>query len=188
MARLTYVSRRDMSGALACCGRTVVTGDAVTGDIRMIEIRRDPGRCRMTVRAGVPARNMIRCLAGCGRAVMTGRAGTRHLGMIDSSSRRPHVGVMAVFADTRRQDMSCGLAGSLDSVVAARTVAGDARVLECCRSPGNRRVAIVAVVPAPDMRRVFAGRGSAVVARGAGAEDLGVVDRVGRRPGIAVVA
>lgn len=49
----------------------IVTVDAVTRDIHMIEIRRQPACCRVTVVARVTTGNVRRVLAACYEAVMT---------------------------------------------------------------------------------------------------------------------
>ena len=45
-------------------------------------------------------------------------------------------------------------------------------------------MAVIAVIAAGDMRRVFAGHYCTVMAGAAGANDLSVVDRVNRYPGV----
>lgn len=74
------------------------------------------------------------------------------------------------------------------AVMAACAVVHDIRVIKICRCPGDRGVAIVAVVAAGDMRRMLTDRSSAVVARATCAYNLRVVHVVSRHPGIGVVA
>jgi len=49
-------------------------------------------------------------------------------------------------------------------------------------------MAVLAVVTAGNVRRILAGRGETIMARTTRTEDLRVVDGVGRRPDVAVVA
>lgn len=79
-------------------------------------------------------------------------------------------------------------AGRIGAVMASRAVTGDGRVIKIRRRPGDRRVAVVAIVAACEVRRMLAGRRSTVVARSAAAKYLGVVDPVGWYPGDRVVA
>ena len=74
-----------------------------------------------------------------------------------------------------------------DAVVAAEAVARDVGMVEICRQPGCGRMTVVAIVAACEVRRVFASRDCAVMAGEAGADDLGVVYRSCRRPGIDAV-
>lgn len=60
--------------------------------------------------------------------------------------------------------------------MAAETVADDIRVVEIRRSPGDRRMTIVAIIATCDMRRVLAGGCNTVMTGAAGADDLCVVD------------
>lgn len=56
------------------------------------------------------------------------------------------------------------------------------------RNPGNRRVAVVAVVAGLDMRRMLARGDRTVVTRHAGANNLRVINRIRRRPDHVVMA
>ena len=68
------------------------------------------------------------------------------------------------------------LAGSGDAIVTA--VAGsraDTGVIEYCRGPGAGGVAVIALVRAGYVQRVFSGGHDTIVTRLATAEDLGVI-------------
>ena len=95
---------------------------------------------------------------------------------------------MAVLADVGGADVSWALADGVDPVVAAGAVPRDVYMIEVGGNPGDRRVAVVTGVAALDMRRVLARCDRAVVARAAGADDLRVIDNVGRRPDHIVMA
>jgi hypothetical protein len=83
---------------------------------------------------------------------------------------------MAILTDIGRLHMTGSLTGRVGPVVAVETVARDIDVIEICRDPCDRRMTVIAVIPARDMGRVFAGRDRTVVAGGASADDLDVVD------------
>jgi len=80
------------------------------------------------------------------------------------------------------------LAGRVGAVMAADAVTRDVHVIEVRRYPGDRRVAVIAVVAAGDVRRMFAGRGIAVMTGKTGSEHLRVIDHVRGRPDHVVVA
>lgn len=84
--------------------------------------------------------------------------------MVDGIGGRPDDIVMAVFADVGRQDMRDAFAGRLDAVVATHTVARNIYMIEIGRSPGNCRVAVVAIVTASDVIGGLPRRRRAIVA------------------------
>jgi hypothetical protein len=61
-------------------------------------------------------------------------------------------------------------------------------MVEIRGQPGDRRMTIVTVIAAGDMRGVFTGRGDAIMAGAAGAQYLGVIDGKGRYEHIGAVA
>ena len=98
---------------------------------------------------------------------------------------------MAILADVRCLDVRRSLTDGICAVVATNTVIHDVDVVEVGGQPRDCRVAVIAVIAARDMRRVFAGRNCAVMTGAAGTNDLGVVDEVRRYPdvrGMAVFA
>lgn len=103
--------------------------------------------------------------------------------MIDRIGRRERHHVVAVLANRGRIDVRSVLTDSLNSVVAAEAIGRDAGVIEVRRCPRGCRMAIVAIVTAGDMRRVFARCRGAVVAGRAGANDVCVIDGPDRLPG-----
>jgi len=77
---------------------------------------------------------------------------------------------------SRGKDVGGGLAGRRGAVVACRTGAGDATVVEANGCPGGRHVTVVARITGREMTRGLAGGDGAVVAAEAGADHRGVVD------------
>jgi hypothetical protein len=78
-------------------------------------------------------------------------------------------------------DMGRVFARGIRAVVAADAVTRDIHVIEVRGNPADGRVAVVTVVAARDVGRMFAGRRVAVMAGETGAEHLGVIHHV-RRP------
>jgi len=121
-------------------------------------------------------------------AVMAGAASADYLSMVHCESWNPDVRVMAVFANICCQNMCRIFAGRFDAVVAACAIASDADVIEIRGQPTGCRMTVIAIVAARDMRWMFARRGSAVMARTAGTQDLCVVDSISGRENICIVA
>ena len=61
-------------------------------------------------------------------------------------------------------------------------------MVEISGDPGHRRVTVVAIIAAGDMRRVFANRRNAIVTGIAGTGDLCVIDRVNGDPDVGRMA
>ena len=79
MTVFAHICRQRMRRPFASRVQTIVTTDAVTGDGRMIEVRRNPGDGRMTIIAVVAARDVVWVLAFRDRAVVTRGAGSEYL-------------------------------------------------------------------------------------------------------------
>lgn len=118
----------------------------------------------MAVLAVVAAVDMRWVFAGRRHAIMTGTAGAEYLRVIDGKYRGPDVGRVAVLADVAGLYVCRSLARRLDAVVAARAVARDVDVVEVGRQPGDRRMAVVAIVAAGNVGRVLASGRDTVVA------------------------
>ncbi len=142
----------------------------------------------MTVVATIVAGDMRRVFSCCCKTVMTGAAATQHLCVIDRIDGSPHIAVVTIFTDVTRLHMRQVLAGSIHAVVAACAIARNIQVVKCRRSPGDRRVAVVAGIAAGEVRRVFAGCNYAIVTGATGADDLGMVDAKHGRKYVGVVA
>ena len=164
MTGLTHIGCQRVGWAFTRCIDAVVATETVVSDIGVIEVCRCPGHGRVAIVAVIAARDMPRVLAVRDRAVVAGDAGTEYLCVIDSIGGLPEDIVVAVFTHVRRGHVRRTLAGLVNAVVAANTVARDVHVVEVGRYPGHRRVAVIAVVAAVDMVRVLASRVDAVVA------------------------
>ena len=108
--------------------------------------------------------------------------------MIDRIDGSPHIAVVTILTDVARLNMRQVLAGSILAVVAACAIARNIQVVECRRSPGDRRVAVVAGVAAGEVCRVFARCNYAIVTGATGADDLGMVDAKHGREYVGVMA
>jgi len=142
----------------------------------------------MTVVATVVAGDMCRVFARCCKSVMTGAAATQHLCVIDRVDGSPHIAVVTILTDVARLHMRQGFARSIQAVVAACAIARNIHVVECRRSPGNRRVAVVTGIAAREVCRVLAGCNYAIVTGATGADNLGMVDAKHRCKYISVMA
>jgi len=90
---------------------------------------------------------------------------------------------VAVLAEIRCLDVLCVLARCVETVMAAGTTAGDARMVEYDRYPRRSRVAVIALVARLRMPWRFAGGDDAVVAVAAAAFGGGVIHVGDRAPG-----
>ena len=142
----------------------------------------------MAVVATVVAGDMRRVFARCGKTVMTGAAATQHLCVIDRIDGSPHIAVVTILTDVARLHMRQVFAGSIQAVVAACAIARNIQVVECRRSPGDRRVAVVAGIAAGEVCRVLARSNYAIVTGAAGSDDLGMVDGEGGCEYVGVMA
>ena len=100
--------------------------------------------------------------------------------MIDPVRWREDNVVVARLAQVCGLDMCRVLPDCGSAVVAAEAVVGDVYVIEVGGHPTSRGVAIVTGIRAGNMRRVLTNRDGTVVATGAGANDLGVINPVRR--------
>ena len=124
----------------------------------------DPGS-RVMALVTLPLRDEVpRILAGRNIPVVTGRTGAEYLGVIDAHDGAPRRCAVTVLADIRCQYMRRVFAGRVYAVVTVMAVAGDIHMIEVGGKPCNRRVAVVAIVAAGNMRRMFSSRDRAVVA------------------------
>ena len=140
-----------MCRMLARCIGTVVATDAVVGDIHVIEVGWNPGNGRVAVVAVVTASDVRRILAGRRVTVMAGEASSEHLRMVHRVGRCERHIVMTVLAHVARINMRRIFAGGLDAVMTVDTVCSNAAVVEIRGRPGNRCMAIVAVVSAQNV-------------------------------------
>ncbi len=108
--------------------------------------------------------------------------------MVNRGDRHPPVAVVAVFANIRRLYVRRAFASSIYAVVAVDAIVRNIDVIEVRRSPRERRMTVIAIVAARDMRGVLSGSDNAVVAGATTAEYLRMVDRKGRHPGRRIMA
>jgi len=188
VAILADVGRRRVRRTFAGRVRTVVAAHAISRDISVIEIGRDPGDCRMAVVAVVATRYMSTVFAGGRCAIVAGAASANYLRMVDRECRQPGIRRVTILADIRCLDVILALACRVDTVVAADAVARDIDMVEIRRQPACRRVAILAVVAAGNVGCILPGRDHAIVTGTAGADHLCVVNRIDRCPDIRIVA
>ena len=90
---------------------------------------------------------------------------------------------MTVLADIRRLEVVRILAGRVEAVVAAMTVAGNADVVEHDGNPGVGRMAVVTLLARRRMRRRFAGSHDPVVTGATTAQHGRVIHVCDRAPG-----
>ncbi len=147
-------------------------------------IRGDPGDGAMAQATVLRRIEVPRILAGGRSAIVAGRARAQDLRVINGNDRRPDICAVAIFADIGRLRVQWTLAGRVCSVVAADTIVNNIGVIEIRWQPGDSSVAVIAIIAAGDMRRVFADGYHTVMTRAAGPNYLGVVDRKGRNPGV----
>ncbi len=155
----------------------IVAIHAIAGDIQVVKIRWQPGDRGVAVIASITAGDMCGVLAGRCDAVVTGTAGSNHMHVIDSIRGRECAGVVAIFTDITCLNVSQALACRIGTVMAATAVAGNVRVVEIRRQPADGRVAVVAVIAARNVCRVFAGGCHAIMTGPAGPDYLCVIHR-----------
>lgn len=147
MARAAAVAGVWMRSALARRLRAVMTRNAGTDDLRMVDFGHwFPRRCGVARVAHIARGGMCRRLAGGDRTVMTRCARPHHFGMIHLVRRHrfPRGIHMAGFALVGGIDMAGVLSGGRRTVVASRTAAQHLGVinfggrLECGRRMARR--------------------------------------------------
>ena len=123
-----YVSR-----VLTCRGGSIVTATAVVEDIRMIEVRRQPGGACVAVVAACAARDMCWIFTGCRNAVVAGATFAQYLSVINRDCRCPNIRAVAVLADVRRLYVREVFACGFNPVVAANAVAANVDMIKIRR-------------------------------------------------------
>jgi len=174
-----HVGRRYVGWVFSGRIRTVMAAPTVTDDIDVIEISRYPARRRMTIVTIVAAVHVRRVLTGGRNSVVTGAAAAHHLRVVNGKHGSKNIGVVAVLTDIGRLDVRRVLAGGFGAVVAIETAARDVYVIEVRRQPADRRVTVITISAACNVRRVLASCRDAVMAGAAGTEHLRVIDRNG---------
>ena len=147
-------------------------------------IRWDPGSRAMAQATVLRRIEVPRIHAGGRSAIVAGCARAQDLGVINGNDGRPDICAVAIFADVGRLRVQWTLAGRVCSVMAADTIVDNIGVIEIRWQPGDSGMAVIAIIAAGDMRRVFADGYHTVMTRAAGPNYLGVVDCKGRNPGV----
>ena len=107
-----------------------MAADAVAGDVRVVEVRRQPGNGRVTIVAISAARDVRRVLAGGNCAVVTGAAGAYDLRVVDCKRGCEYIDRVAILADVAGKNVLRILTGSVRAVMAADAAARNIRVIE----------------------------------------------------------
>lgn len=161
----------------------VMTRHAIANNLCVIDCHgRSERGAVMTILAHVGCQHVVRVLAGCIDTIVAGATRSQDLCVIDRRHRRKRRRAMAVLTDVGGLYMRRVLASRFGAIVAAETIRRDTRMIKIHRQPSRRTVAIIAIGATRNMCRVLAGRNDAVMAGAAGAHDLGMVDRIYRRP------
>lgn len=180
MAILTDIGRQNVILIFTGRVRTVVTANAIAGDIRVIKIRRQPRYGRVAVIAVVPAGNMRWMLACRDGAVMTRCTSTDNLRVINYHNRLKERCTVAIFTDIAGQYVILIFPNRVRTIVTTNTIARVIRMIEGCWYPAVGCMAGIAVVAARDMGRVFADRDRIIVTGRAAADHLCVIHPIGR--------
>ena len=188
VAVFTDISCLNVCLVFACCLHTVVTVDAISGDIQVIEIRRQPSSRRVAVVTGIAAGQMIQIFATSDNAIVAGSTISDNLHVIDNVSRRERIGVMAVLTDDSGLNVAWVFAGRICAVVAVCTATENICVTEIRRKPAGSCMAVVTVCTAWNVSRVFANGCDTVMTGTAFSLDLHMVDSKRGRPDIGVMA
>ena len=85
---------------------------------------------------------------------------------------------MTILTDGGSNYVCIVLAGCVRAVVATGTIAGNARMVEIRRRPGDGRVAIIAVVTTCEMSGVLSGSGDAIMTRTTTAQYLCMIHSI----------
>jgi len=155
---------------------SVVATHAIAHDVSVIEVRRGPCDSGVAIIAIVAACDMRWVLAGRSDTVVTRGTTAEDLCVIDGYYRCPNRWDVATFTNVRCLDMHGTFAGRIRTVMAIHAIAHDTHVIEVRRHPGHGGVAVITVITARNMRRMFTGGGNTVVTGATAAQHLGVID------------
>ena len=177
MAVFTDVRCKRVLRVFTGCNAAVVTANAITRYVRMVEgggRPRDGGVAVITI---VAARDMRWMFAGRRNAIVAGAATSQDLRVIYSIGRHPDINVVTVLANISGLHVCGILAGGGNTVVAVAAVAGDAGMVEVSRHPADSCMTIVTGIAAINMGRVLASGGNPIVTAVTGANNLRVIHR-----------
>lgn len=126
MAVIAGVAAGDVVVRLAGGGGAVVAGEAGAGGTAVIESYRGPGRGRMAIVTGIPARNVVGRPAFGNIAVVTTCTGTDYRSMVNPRNDLPWEGIVTIGAVVRGSEMINRLLASWYS--RSKCVAGNTTV------------------------------------------------------------
>ena len=98
-------------------------------------------------------------------AVVTRATCANYLCMVDCENRRKNITRVTVFAHIHGLNMGRILACCISSIVTTKAIASDVHVVKIRRQPGHGRMAIITIVAARYVCRIFPGRRKAIVTR-----------------------
>lgn len=156
VAVLTHIGGLDVCRVLAGGFDTVVASGTVGDDIDVIEIGRQPCHRGVAVIALATRGDVSGILARRDRAIVTGITGAQYLGVVDHVCRCPQVTVVAILTNLGGLDVGRVLTGRFDAVMATGTVGHNVGVIKGRREPPRRRMAVITIVAAGEVRRILA--------------------------------
>ena len=165
-------------------GKVAAMIERLVGQAGVAEARRCPTIWGMALTAIHGGIEVSGALAACIGAIVAGRTGAQHLVVIHCGHRCPDNSTVAVLADIGRLHMRRALAGGVGAVVTTGTIVDDVGVVKRCGRPRDRRMAVIAVIAAGYVGRVFASRRAAIMTGAASTDNLDVVDGVSGHPHI----
>ena len=133
MAVLANIGRLYVGRSLAGRLGAVVTVNAITADVDMIEVRRNPGLGSVAVITSNTTVDVGRVFAGRNGAIVAGTTTTDDLGVVDRGCRNPKRTIVAVFTNVGRLYMGWTLARGGGAIVTANAVVRDTGVFEAGR-------------------------------------------------------
>jgi len=158
--------------------------ERLVGQPRVTEIGRRPTIRGMALTAIHGSIEVALVLAGGIRAVVAGCTGAQHLVVVYGSHRRPDDRCVARLADVGRLYVRRALARGVCAVVTTETIVDDVGVVKGRGRPGDRRMAVIAVIAAGYVGRVFTGCRDPIVTGAASTDNLRMVDGVSGHPHI----
>ena len=178
----------NMCGRFAGGVRAIMAVNAIASNVDVIEVGGEPSCRGMTIVAVVTACDVRWILARRRNPIMARAASTQYLRVVNCKRRREYVGRVTIFAGICRLNMVWGLASGFDTVVTVETIARNVDVIEVGRQPSSCGMAVVAIVAGGYVGWVLTGRRDTIVTRTARTEHLRVIDRIGGRKNVRVVA
>lgn len=168
--------------------RAIMAVNAIAGNVDVIEVGREPSCCGVAVFAVVAACDVRWIFARRGNPIMTRAASTQYLRVVNREGRREYVRSVAIFAGICRLNVVGGLASGRGAVMTIETPARNVDVVEVGRQPSCCRMAVVAIVAREYVRWVLTGCGNPIVTRTARTQYLRVINGIGGRKNVRVVA